>query len=78
MSKKTELPQTRRHVMIFDEDWDFLEKAYGLTSLNKIGVSTAIRKIIHAKVSLLRERINVRLSAPGDAESLTIIQDPLP
>ena len=48
MSKKTDLPSTSRHVKIFDEDWDFLDAHFGRLSRKPIGVSKAIRAIIHA------------------------------
>lgn len=53
-----ELPQTRRHVLIFDEDWEYLTESYGARGLKPIGVSAAIRKIIHAKVLGLRASIS--------------------
>lgn len=54
MSKRSELPQSRRHVLIFDEDWAFLIEHYGPSSPSPIGVGVAVRKIIHAKVGALR------------------------
>lgn len=57
MTKKTELPQSRRHVLIFDEDWDFLSANYGPSGPKPIGVSAAIRKIVHSKCQGLRQRI---------------------
>ncbi len=58
MSKKVELPQTRRHILIFDEDWDYLEQNYGANGAKPIGISAAIRKIIHAKVLGLRAKVS--------------------
>lgn len=63
MTKKTELPQSRHHVLIFDEDWAFLNENYGAQALKPIGVSAAIRKIIHAKVLGLRQRFIEQLDA---------------
>lgn len=59
MSKRSELPQSRRHVFIFDEDWDFLEQNYGASALipsNRIGTSGAIKLILHRHIKLLRAR----------------------
>ena len=50
MSKKSLLPQTRRHILVYDEDWEFLQANYGPDSQSKLGVSEAIRKIIHQRV----------------------------
>ena len=58
MSKKAELPQTRRHVLVFDEDWNFLLETYGAQGQKPIGVGAAIRRIVHAKVLALRDRQN--------------------
>jgi hypothetical protein len=55
MSKKAKYPQSRRHIMIYDEDWKFLEMLYGPGgAMEKIGISTAIKEIVHAKVMALR------------------------
>lgn len=60
MTKKPVLPQHRRHIQIYDEDWDWLTESYGVHSASKIGVSAAIRTIIHAKISQLKARINAK------------------
>lgn len=54
MSKRSELPQSRRHVLIFDEDWTFLSTHYGPSAASPIGVGVAVRKIVHARVAALR------------------------
>lgn len=66
MSRKSILPQTPRHIPLYDEDWEFLQSVYGRNSGAKpVGVSTAIRTIIHAFVKKLRERATqVRDGAP--------------
>lgn len=57
MSKKAELPQSRHHVLIFDEDWTFLEANFGIHSANRIGAGVAIRKLVHSHVKGLRQRV---------------------
>lgn len=57
MSKRAELPQSRHHVLIFDEDWSFLEANFGRQSLNRIGAGVAIRKLVHSHVKGLRQKI---------------------
>jgi hypothetical protein len=54
--RKTERPATRRHVMIADDDWEFLEHVYGTGGIKPIGVSKAIRLIVGAKVRDLRAK----------------------
>ena len=58
MSRKVSLPQSRRHVQIFDEDWDFLMQEFGPGAKNNIGVGVAIRTIVHAKVSDMKAKAN--------------------
>ena len=56
MAKKALLPQSRRHILVYDEDWEFLEAEYGTDSASKIGVSAAVRTIIHGYVVRLRAK----------------------
>jgi len=57
MSKKSRLPQSRRHIEVYDEDWEWLQQHYGKNSASKLGVGPACREIIHSKVAQLRQRI---------------------
>lgn len=52
MSKKSEAPQSRRHIWVFDEDWEFLSRAFG----ESIGVGPAIRRIVQLHVNGLRAK----------------------
>lgn len=61
MSHRARLPQSRRHVIIFDEDWEFLNSVYGAGSQSKLGPSAAIREIVHAKVKAIRDQVNQKL-----------------
>lgn len=66
MSKKAPLPYSRHHILIYDEDWEFLEKAYGKGSPHEaLGISGAIRAIIHQKVLGLKAKINQQLDQQG-------------
>jgi hypothetical protein len=60
VSRKAELPQSSRHILIFDEDWEFLDRYYGRLSSSRLGVSVAIRKIVHRKVSELKAQMLAR------------------
>ena len=57
MPKRAERPQRPRHILIFDEDWDFLTTHYGPASQNRMGVSPAIRQMVHAYCTKLRARM---------------------
>jgi hypothetical protein len=58
VSKKSLFPQSRRHIFIYDEDWDFLDKWYSKTSPFPIGVGAACRDIIHQRVQFLKAKQN--------------------
>jgi hypothetical protein len=58
MTKKSTLPQSRRHILVFDEDWEFLEQEFGKQSAHPIGVSEVIRMIVHARVTGLKMKAN--------------------
>lgn len=58
MSRKSPRPQSRRHVMMFDEDWEFLSREYGSGSDNRIGAGTVVKLIMHRFVNRLRTQIN--------------------
>lgn len=56
MSKKSRLPQSPRHIMIFDEDWEFLMGAFGPYSERRLGVSRALQEHIHIWIKRMRAR----------------------
>jgi hypothetical protein len=56
MSRKARLPQTPRHVLIYDEDWEYLETRFGQVGIRPIGVSNVIRAVIHQKILDWREK----------------------
>lgn len=56
MSRKTTLPQHRHHILVFDEDWEFLQANYGPTSAQPVGVSVIIRAVIHQRVLGLKAK----------------------
>jgi hypothetical protein len=68
MTRKSALPQKAHHILIYDEDWEFLDQAYGKTSSHPLGVSTVIRTIIHQKVLGIKGKINARLDAGEEDE----------
>lgn len=70
MSRKSTIPQTPRHVLIFDEDWEFLKRYFGPQGIRPIGVSPAIRAMIHKMVTNIRQRqdelVALQAQAHGD------------
>ena len=54
MPRKTELPVSKHHIMLYDEDWQFLESRFGFNGLKPVGISNVIRAIIHQRVQALR------------------------
>lgn len=72
MSKRAEMPQSRHHVLIFDEDWEWLDANCGPYSESRMGVGVAIRKIVHYHVRVLRQKAQEaadRRGAPGGGSS---------
>lgn len=65
MSKKSIMPQTSRHIIIYDEDWELLETCYGASGLKPIGISTVLRALIHQFVTQIRE---AQISATTNAK----------
>lgn len=63
MSKKTPLPQTRRHIFVFDEDWEYVRDRFG----EEMGQSNAIRMMIHRYVTNLRAQENRSVDAAAPA-----------
>lgn len=53
--RKGKLPQTRRHILVYDEDWAFLHQWFGKNSPIS-SVSEAVRAIIHDKVREFKAR----------------------
>jgi hypothetical protein len=51
VSKRLEKPSVARHLLIFEEDWNFLRKNY-----QNLGINRAIRSIVHAHVKALRAK----------------------
>lgn len=52
MSKRSPVKQSRRHVWLYDEDWDWLKQRYS----GKIGPSEAVRKIVHTMVLRIKQQ----------------------
>lgn len=63
MSKKLAIPASRKHILINDMDWEWLERAYGIGSESPIGVSEAIRRIVHARVGTLKAQQQALMDA---------------
>lgn len=72
MSKQSPLPQSRHHVLIFDEDWNWLDDNYGPNSPSRMGVGVAIRKIVHYHVKQIRQKAqeaaDAREQVPSEEE----------
>jgi hypothetical protein len=67
MSKRSPLPQDRHHVMVYDEDWEYLQRHYGPASANKIGVGPAIKEVIHAYVKNLKAKAQRAIDSGAEA-----------
>jgi len=65
MTKRSLKPKTRRHVMIYDEDWKFLDARFGTGAPpgRAVGVGAAIASI----VELYCKRLAAREAQIADA-----------
>jgi hypothetical protein len=59
MSKKSDRPTTPRHILIYDENWEFLERYFGAgaPSNRRYGVGFMCRKLIDQGVQEMRQRM---------------------
>lgn len=56
---------SRRHIIIFDEDHEFIQTFYG----DSIGYSAAIRRIIHEHVKTLKRKAMEKAAAKLSLQS---------
>lgn len=61
MTRKSDNPSSRRHILVFDDDWEFLERSFGPSSESRLGVGPAIRQIIHIYVGNLRNNVQAKV-----------------
>lgn len=67
MSKKSTLPQSRHHILIYDEDWEYLMRNYGPGSHgSQVGISGAIRAVLHQRVQGMKARENKEIDGMRD------------
>ena len=67
MSRKSRLPQSRHHILVYDEDWEWLEQHFGASSSRPIGIGPAIREIIHKHLENIRDKFQQRLDTSHKA-----------
>jgi hypothetical protein len=64
VSKRSPVKQSRRHVWLYDEDWEWIKQRYSGT----IGPSEAVRKIIHTMVLRIKQQEQHAVEASGKAK----------
>lgn len=64
MTKKSDRPTTPRHILIYDDNWEFLERYFGTNAprTRRYGTGYMCRKIIDEKVKEMKERMQLLLS----------------
>lgn len=72
MSRRSKLPQHRRHIFVYDEDWEFLHESYGPGTESRLGVSGAIREVVHQKVLVLRAQLQAEYDRLHRVERETV------
>ena len=61
-------PHSRRHIMIFDDDWEFLITHFGPGSRNPIGASRCIQAMVRKECARLRGQMAQALDRAEPAE----------
>jgi len=62
MTRRT-VEETRRfHLVLYKRDLEYLERRFGNGADSKLGVGTACREIIHARIKKLRAKEEARLN----------------
>lgn len=70
MSKKALLPQSPHHILLYNEDWEFLAQAFGPGSAAaRIGISGAIRHVVHQRVLAMKAKANGELDRLRDIQA---------
>ena len=64
MTRRSVEETKRFHLFLYKRDLEYLERRFGsgAASLNRLGVGTACREIIHARVKALRAKEDERLN----------------
>ena len=65
MSKRAKLPQTSRHVPIYNEDWEFAKTYWGQGSGRELGPGPAVREIVHLYIKSIRAKQEQQLDVEG-------------
>ncbi len=70
MAKKSTVPQSRHHLMIYDEVWDWFEKNFGPGSANgTVGISKAINHVLFQRVQAMKAKENGELDKMRDIQA---------
>lgn len=71
MPRKARLPQSPRHILVYDEDWEWLGALVGPNGLHRhMTVSQVIREIIHKKVAQMRQQMVDRADSARDMKDV--------
>jgi hypothetical protein len=65
MPRRTERPASGHHIVIDDEDWEYLESRYGARGIKPVGVSFVLRAMIRRGVMEMRQAEEQRRPLPA-------------
>ena len=54
MTRATTNPSSRRHILVYDEDWEWLEAQYHLQDSSGMTPGVLIRELIHKHVKTIK------------------------
>lgn len=63
MTKKSDRPTTARHILIYDDNWEFLERYFGAGAPRnrRYGTGYMCRRLIDEGVKAMRKRMQSHL-----------------
>lgn len=75
MTRRSPLHSTRRHVHIFDDDWEFLIDHYGRASAKPITASAAVRTMVHLFVKRLKAKAEEEMGlSPAELQAFAELE----
>ena len=74
MTKKSDRPTTPRHILIYEDNWNFLERYFGASAPRnrRFGTGFMCRKLIDEGVKAMRLRMQQQLMLEDEDEEESV------
>lgn len=66
MPRRLVRPQSRHHVFLYDEDWDFISAFYSKRSPSAFGTSKFVREVVHQRVLAIKAKQQEAIEREGE------------